>query len=158
MPQKFFVHPGELELNKVVFGVEAIREMNPQRHEMEQLHGILLFDPENRIIAGYRDVKDDEFWVRGHIPGRPLLPGVLMVECAAQLSSFYYRWLFKEEKRFFGFGGIENVRFRGTVVPGDRLIMVGKCEDIRLRRAIFDCQGFVKGKMVFEGRIIGMIV
>jgi 3-hydroxyacyl-[acyl-carrier-protein] dehydratase len=72
---------------------------------MEQLTGILMFDPEQSLIVGYKDVKADEFWVRGHIPGRPLLPGVLMCECAAQLCSYYYSRA-TSQSRFVGFGGM----------------------------------------------------
>ena len=68
---------------------EAIRQVNPQRFEMEQLTAIVYVDPVNHVIVGYKDVRHDEFWVRGHMPDYPLLPGVLMCEAAAQLCSYY---------------------------------------------------------------------
>jgi 3-hydroxyacyl-[acyl-carrier-protein] dehydratase len=107
------------------------------------------------VIVGYKDVRDDEFWVRGHIPGRPLLPGVIMCEAAAQLCSFYYVKAMADE-RFLGFGGMNEVKFRGAVEPGHRVILIAKAVDLRPRRAVFDCQGFVDGAMVFQGQIVGM--
>ena len=65
-------------------------------------------------IVGFKDIRDDEFWVAGHIPGRPLFPGVLMIETAAQLASFYTK-KFVGWKGFVGFGAVENCRFRAQV-------------------------------------------
>ena len=64
--------------------------------------------------------------MRGHMPDYPLLPGVLMCEAAAQLCSYYVVTQGLLQGDFIGFGGMENVRFRGTVRPGDRLVLVGK--------------------------------
>lgn len=158
MPPKAFVDLSEYDLTEVEFGPEQIREHNPHRYELELLNGVIVRDKESGVIIGYHDAKPEAFWVRGHIPGRPLFPGVLMVETAAQLCSFYWRIEFPYEPRFFGFGAIENTKFRGTVVPGDRLVIVGRMFDIKPRRAIFDCQGFVKDTMVFESRITGLLV
>lgn len=83
MPQDFLIDLDGLNLNKSVVDIEAIRTVIPHRYEMEQLSGILKFDPEHKIIVGYKDISNNEFWVRGHIPGRPLMPGVLMLEAAA---------------------------------------------------------------------------
>ena len=47
------------------------------------------------MVLGYKDVTESEFWVRGHIPGRPLMPGVIMVESAAQLLSFFVRQIYQ---------------------------------------------------------------
>jgi len=105
--------------------------------------------------VAFKDVREDEFWVRGHIPGRPLLPGVLMIEAAAQMCSLYYKVVQKDE-RFLGFGGVDGVKFRGQVAPGERLILLGKAVEIRGRRAVFDTQGIVGERLVFEARITGM--
>src|SRR5262245_7385491 len=89
MPPPLIVDPMSLDLSRVVADREAIRRVNPQRFELEQLTAIVLMDREQEIIAGYKDVGADEFWVRGHLPDYPLLPGVLICEAAAQLCSYY---------------------------------------------------------------------
>ena len=58
---------------------------------MEQLDGHRPPRPEQHLVVGYKDVRADEFWVRGHMPGNPLLPGVLMCEAAAQLCGVLHR-------------------------------------------------------------------
>ena len=78
-----------------------------------------------------------------------------MVEAAAQLCTYYFKISLQSDK-FFGFGGIEKVKFRGQVIPGNKLIIIAKNTELRARRAIFDTQGIANGKLVFEGEIIGM--
>jgi len=158
MPAPFIVPVSEIPKQEL-WGIDKIREMIPQRYEMEQLTGILLFDRGCGIAIGYRDVSSTDFWVRGHIPGRPLMPGVLMCEAAAQLCSFCFRMCSPEGKdSFLGFGGMDNVRFRGTVVPGDRFIIVVKCIKLDARLKIFEAQGIVGEKLVFEAKITGIEV
>ncbi|MHC4939702.1 MAG: 3-hydroxyacyl-ACP dehydratase FabZ family protein [Planctomycetota bacterium] len=156
MPPATFVDLSEFDLDQLEFDREAIRQRNPHRYEFELLHGVIAFRPDDGIIIGEHRASEDAFWVRGHIPGRPLFPGVLMVETAAQLCSFYWREAYPHVDKFFGFGGIENTRFRGVVEPGDRLIIIGKSVQVKPRRAIFDAQGLVGDSMVFETRIKGM--
>jgi 3-hydroxyacyl-[acyl-carrier-protein] dehydratase len=155
MPPKPFIDLDTLDLTKVIIGPDEIRRYNAQRYEMEHLNGIVHFDEDEGIIVGFKNVGDDEFWVRGHIPGRPLLPGVIICEAAAQLCSYYYKVVTRTE-RFLGFGGLRDVKFRRSVVPGDRLILVAKKTELRPRRATFDCQGFVEDKMVYEGTVVGV--
>jgi 3-hydroxyacyl-[acyl-carrier-protein] dehydratase len=157
MPPSLFVDLASLDLDRVVAGPEEIRKRNPHRHEMELCNGVVHYDPEAGIIVGYTDTHEDDFWVRGHIPGRPLLPGVLMVEAAAQLCSYYYKDQHPEVP-FFGFAGIQDVRFRLTVEPGQRLWLIGKKGEFKRRRASFLTQGALDGKLAFEATIIGMIV
>jgi 3-hydroxyacyl-[acyl-carrier-protein] dehydratase len=157
MPPQPFVDLQSIDPGKTVFDKEAVRNINPQRFEMEHLDGIIFFDKEKGVCVGYKDVRPDEFWVRGHIPGRPLLPGVIMIESAAQLASFYTQKIL-ENKGFFGFGGVDDVKFRATVTPPSRLILIGKALDVRPRRSICAVQGFVENTMVFEAKITGMPV
>jgi len=157
MPPQPVIDLSLIDPNKIIVDKEGIRKANPQRFEMEQLDGILYLDKENRKLAGFKDVREDEFWVRGHIPGRTLMPGVLMIEAAAQLASFGAKY-FLDSMKFMGFGAVDEVKFRDTVVPPAKLILVGEALDIRPRRIICYVQGFVDGKMVFEGKITGMPV
>jgi 3-hydroxyacyl-[acyl-carrier-protein] dehydratase len=159
MPPKTIVNLEGIDFGKVEYDIEEIRKSNPQRFEMEQLSGIIRFCPEESYVIGFKDVTEREFWTRGHIPGRPLMPGVIMCEAAAQLCTFFYkRALADSPDRFVGFGGMQDVKFRGTVVPGDRLVLIAKCTELKPRRATFQTQGFVNDKMVFEAIIIGLPV
>src|SRR6516225_6459024 len=156
MPPELHHDPKELDLGRVIADQEAIRKVNPQRYGMEQLTAIVYVDPAQHLIAGYKDVRDDEFWVRGHMPDYPLLPGVLMCEAAAQLCSYYTTTQGLLQGDFIAFGGMEEVRFRGVVRPGDRLVLVGKAIRMHRRQTIFDVQGFVGSTMVFHATIIGV--
>ncbi len=157
MPPKAILDLSQIDLDKVVASRDEIYAWNPHRYEFQLLDAVVLLDYEQGLIVGYRDVKADEFWVRGHIPGRPIFPGVLMIETAAQLVS-YYAMTRTQRRDFIGFAGVSDVRFRGQVVPGDRLVMAGKMLDLRSRRCVGATQGFVRGEMVFEGVITGMWV
>jgi len=156
MPPVALVDPSTIDTSKVLFDLEGIRLGNPQRFEMEQLTAIVHLDPVERLIVGYKDVTDHEFWVRGHMPDYPLMPGVLICEAAAQLSSFFTHYIKIVEDTFMGFGGMEDVRFRGMVKPGDRLVLVSKAIRVHRRQTIFETQGFVDTNMVYHGRIIGV--
>jgi 3-hydroxyacyl-[acyl-carrier-protein] dehydratase len=156
MPPEIHFDPARLDLNTIVAGQEAIRRVNPQRYEMEQLTAIVHIDPEQHLVAGYKDVGREEFWVRGHMPDYPLMPGVLMCEAAAQLCAYYTTTQGLLQGDFIGFGGMENVRFRGTVRPGDRLVLIAKGVRQHRRQTIFNVQGFVGTTMVFHADILGV--
>jgi 3-hydroxyacyl-[acyl-carrier-protein] dehydratase len=156
MPPLAHFNLEELDLNRVLADREAIRNINPQKFEMEQLDAIVLLDPGQQLIAGYKDVRPDEFWVRGHMPGYPLMPGVLMCEAAAQLCSYYMTTQGLSAADFIGFGGLENVRFRSPVHPGDRLVLIGKGIKLDPRKTVFNVQGFVGETMVFHADVVGV--
>ena len=154
MPPQLLFDISRIDLNATLFDQDAIRQINPHRGDMEQLNGVIWADPVKHEILGYKDVRPNEFWVPGHIPGRPLLPGVLMIEAAAQLASIhikkYIGWT-----GFVGFGGLDGAKFRQTVAPGCRLYILVKKDWERHRRIGCSAQGLVNGNVVFECGIIG---
>lgn len=154
MPPKLIFDIAGLDLDRMLFDQEAIRLNNPQRGEMEHLNAIVHAAPEHGQIIGYKDVRADEFWVPGHIPGRPILPGVIMIEAGAQLASFYTRQ-FVGWKGFIGFGGLEDCKFRMQVTPGQRLYLLGLKKWERHGRIYCAIQGLVAGAVAFECGIIG---
>jgi len=147
----------EIDFNNVVADLQEIRRYNPQRHEMEQLTAIVFEDPERNICAGYKDVREDEFWVRGHMPGMPLMPGVIICEAAAQLSAYYVKKHNLLGDVTIGLGGIDEARFRDPVLPGCRLVLVVTLSRLRRNRmSICRFQAFVKESLVCEGSIKGI--
>lgn len=157
MPPKLLYDLGSIDLNHIEDDIAGIRRYNLQRYEMEQTTAIVYYNEDEKVVIGYKDATNDEFWIRGHIPDRPLMPGVIMCESAAQFSSYYYSRS-TQDNRFLGFGGMENVKFRGQVVPGERLYVIARNLELGSRRAVFECQGVVDMRMVFQATIIGMPV
>jgi 3-hydroxyacyl-[acyl-carrier-protein] dehydratase len=144
-----------IDLDQVQYDTAAIERVNPHRGAMRLIDGVIYMSPDLTRAVAYKDVRADEFWVPGHIPGRPLFPGVLMVEAGAQVASFVTLCRFKEVK-FLGFAGVDGVKFRGQVAPGDRLLLLGIETECRPRRVTCKIQGLVRGTMVFEATITGM--
>jgi len=146
-----------LDLSHVIADLDEIRRYNPQRYEVEQLTAIVYEDKERLLCIGYKDVSDSEFWVRGHMPGMPLMPGVIICEAAAQMCSYFALKYDLLGTKLVGLGGLEEVRFRDPVQPGDRLVVV--CQQLRVRRgAMIVCrfEGFVNNNLVAEGKIKGV--
>jgi 3-hydroxyacyl-[acyl-carrier-protein] dehydratase len=157
MPPPLILDPAQLDLSQCVADAAEIERHNPHRFEFRLLDAVVYLDKERGIYVGYHDVRTDAFWVRGHIPGRPLFPGVLMIEAAAQLASYLYHSLFPG-MNFLGFTGVDGVKFRGVVEPPARLVVVGHGVQMKPRRLICATQGFVGETMVFEATITGMPV
>lgn len=158
MPPPLLFDLSQIDLTKEpVFDKEAICKVNPQRFEMQQLDGILWHDEEKLLVLGYKNVTEDEFWIRGHIPGRPLMPAVIMVEAAAQLSSFFVRHIYELEG-FIGFAGIEQAKFRSIIEPGKRLYLLGHITKFKRRKYTCSIQGVVDGTMAFEVVVSGLIL
>ena len=156
-PRDYIIHPSEYDLSHVIADIEEIRRWNKQRFEMEQLTAIVYEDHSRGLCVGYKDVTHHEFWVRGHFPVMPVMPGVMMCEAAAQLSSYYTQKHNLLQASVIGFGGMEDVRFREPVVPGDRLVIA--VERVRVRpKAMIVCrfQGIVRDSIVVDGIIKGV--
>ncbi|NUQ65959.1 MAG: beta-hydroxyacyl-ACP dehydratase [Pirellulales bacterium] len=148
--------PSEYDVNTVVADIEEIRRYNPQRFEMEQLSAICYEDPTRNICVGYKDLGPNEFWIRGHMPGVPIMPGVVMCESVAQLASYCARKFKLMNAEMIGFGGLKDVRFRGIVRPGERFVVVVSLVRARSAMLLAQFQCFVRGDMVCDGLLRGI--
>lgn len=150
------IDPLSLDLTRRVADIDAIRAANPQRFEMEMITAITHLDPARHFIAGFKDVRADEFWNRGHMPGFPLMPGVLMCEAAAQLCGYYGTSQGITQGRMMGLGGIDGAKFKRMVRPGDRLILIGHGLKVDRRLMRFHVRGYVGAEFAFEAVVTGV--
>jgi 3-hydroxyacyl-[acyl-carrier-protein] dehydratase len=152
----------QLDLSRTVFSVADMQKVLRQRGTFSLVQGVLHLDPKkDDLVVGYHDVRADEWWAKDHIPGRPIFPGVLMVEASAQLGSFDFFQRHPEiPLSFIAFTGIDAVRFRSTVEPDCRLHFVGRATRSRVHGGkvmfAYEFQGLVDGKIVYEAEISGM--
>lgn len=147
----------EFSLDKLVANQEEVFATNPHRYELALLNGILFFD-DTRIV-GYYDVPDEPFWARGHFPGRPMMPGVLISEVAAQLTSYMATKNGIRGDAVIGLAGLENVRFRAQVTPGDHLTVMAEMTKSRKGAMIVtEYQVYVDQTLASEGQIKGIAI
>jgi 3-hydroxyacyl-[acyl-carrier-protein] dehydratase len=153
--RSFLVDLESIDLNAVHAEQERISEFIPHRYEMALLDKVIWADLEAGSGVAVKHVGDDEFWVRGHFPDRPMFPGVLMIEAGAQLACF----LFNERhgaKSTAAFLRIESAVFRRSVTVGDDLLLLCKGIKLSSRRFTSEVQGVVNGELCFEAKIVGM--
>ncbi|MBN2423578.1 MAG: bifunctional UDP-3-O-[3-hydroxymyristoyl] N-acetylglucosamine deacetylase/3-hydroxyacyl-ACP dehydratase [Calditrichaceae bacterium] len=142
----------------VVFDIDAIKKILPHRYPFLLIDSIIEFEPEKRAV-GIKNVTTNEPFFQGHFPEKPVMPGVLIVEAMAQVGGVL---LLNEqedmEKKLVYFMGIDNVKFRKLVQPGDQLVM--ELEMLKNRRTTFKMSGkaFVKGELVCEAEMMAAIV
>lgn len=136
---------------------EAMFKLIPHRHEMALLDRVVWVHQNGLSGVAAMKIRGDEFWVRGHFPDQPLLPGVLMVEAGAQLTCYLYN-LRQQSPQLAVFLRIENAAFRRSVSVGQELFLL--CDVVKAsdRRFISDVQGICDGQICFEARISGMRV
>jgi len=143
-------------MSEIALTIEQIKEMLPHREPFLFIDAVTRL--ETNLIEGYRDIKADEFYFPGHFPGYPVLPGVLMVEAIAQIGIMLV-CKFREERRGRRtlFAGIEKVRFRRQVQPGDRLLL--SADIVSGRSSVYKIHGTAKvgDELACEAVVIGAL-
>ena len=155
VPVQLLFDISAIDKSGVIANTADVERINPHRGHMRQLDHVIWFSEDQTQALGVKFIRHDEFWVPGHIPGRPLFPGVLQIEAGAQLCSFIELSKFPDIK-FLGFTRCDETAFRGQVKPGDTLYLLAHEQSASRKRFVSKVQGVVDDKIVFESLITGM--
>lgn len=144
------------ETKPIQFLIEEIQELLPHRYPFALVDRIIDYVPGKKAV-GIKNVTINEPFFQGHIPGKPLMPGVLQIEAMAQVGGVVLTLLPGMKGKFFGFAGIDNLRFRRPIIPGDQLIMTVELLSFKRNRiakmqgcGLVDNQLAVQGEMLFS--------
>ncbi|MFN3505055.1 MAG: 3-hydroxyacyl-ACP dehydratase FabZ [Caldimicrobium sp.] len=103
---------------------KEILELLPHRYPFLMVDKVLELNKEKEYIKAVKQVSHNEYFFQGHFPGNPIMPGVLILEAMAQTGAIYLKKCFPEcRDKLFVLAGLENVRFKNPVYPGDTLII-----------------------------------
>ena len=136
---------------------EQIKEIIPQREPFLMIDEVEEYIPGESCIA-YKNVNEDEYYFKGHFPGNPIMPGVLMVEALAQTGAVAILSMEENQGKNALFGGINNLKFKKQVVPGDRLKLEVKIIKKKGPIGIGEAIATVDGKVAVKGELTFAIV
>ena len=135
---------------------ETLKRYLPHRYPFMLIDRVLECTPNERII-GLKNVSFNEPYFNGHCPDQPIMPGVLMIEAMAQVSGilgFISEGLTAEDGYLYLFAGVDKVRFKRQVIPGDQLIL--RSTLLMQKRGIykFDCQACVQDSVAASAQVM----
>ncbi|GAQ81230.1 3-hydroxyacyl-ACP dehydrase [Klebsormidium nitens] len=142
-----------------ILDINQIKEILPHRYPFLLVDKIIEYEP-GKTAVGLKNVTVNDQFFNGHFPQRPIMPGVLQVEALAQVGGIV---LLSPEvggsKENFFFAGVDNVRWRKPVVPGDTLLLRVTLTKLQKRFGIakLDAKAYVNGEVVCEGELMLMI-
>ncbi|BDI14713.1 3-hydroxyacyl-[acyl-carrier-protein] dehydratase FabZ [Nostoc cf. commune SO-36] len=143
---------------KTTFTSEEIQKLLPHRYPFLLVDKIIDYVPGKKAV-GVKNVTINEPHFQGHFPERPLMPGVLIVEAMAQVGGIVLTQMSSVEGGLFVFAGIDKVRFRRQVVPGDQLVMTVELLWVKQRRfGKMQSRAEVDGQLACEGELMFSLV
>ncbi len=136
--------------------IEEIKEILPHRYPFLLVDRVISFEEDKNIVA-LKNVTANEEFFNGHFPEKPVMPGVLIVEALAQTGAILVLMKPENKGKITFFAGIDNLRFKKQVVPGDQLKL--EIEVVRLKSSAGKCKAMatVDGDVVCQGEIMFMI-
>ena len=137
------------------FDIQGILEMLPHRYPFLLVDRVIKLTPNDRIVA-LKNVTINEPFFQGHFPGKPVMPGVLIIEAMAQVGGILAYQTAPPEKRnrLIYFMGMDNVRFRKMVLPGDQIIFEAKILKFRSKVAKMSGTAMVDDQLVAEAELL----
>jgi 3-hydroxyacyl-[acyl-carrier-protein] dehydratase len=132
---------------QILFSADVIQGLLPHRYPFALVDRIIAQVP-GKSATGIKNVTINEPHFQGHFPGRPIMPGVLILEALAQVGGIIVTQMEDPPEGLFVFAGIDKARFRKPVVPGDQLILTAELLSIRQRRF-----GKIRGEARVDGQL-----
>jgi beta-hydroxyacyl-ACP dehydratase FabZ len=143
---------------KIEYNIEEILEVLPHRFPFVFIDRVTNLDP-GKTVTAIKNVNINESYFPGHFPGKPIMPGVLILESMAQAGAFLILHDLEDpKKKGMLFTAIENSKFRKPIVPGDQLIIKLELLKFRLGTAKIKGEAFVDDKIVAEATLMASLV
>ena len=136
----------------MVLDKEGIKNIIPQREPFLMIDEVEEYIPGESAVA-YKNVSEDEYYFKGHFPGNPIMPGVLIVESLAQTGAVAILSMEENKGKNALFGGIDKIRFKKQVVPGDRLKLEVKIIKRKGPIGVGEAIAIVEGKVAAKGEL-----
>jgi 3-hydroxyacyl-[acyl-carrier-protein] dehydratase len=141
-----------------ILTAEQIHQLLPHRYPFALVDRIIEYVPGEKAV-GIKNVTFNEPYFPGHIPSRPLMPGVLQIESMAQVGGIILMQIPELKGKFFAFAGIDKARFRRPIVPGDRLTMTVELLNLKGNRiAKMQGKGEVDGKLAVQAEMLFSLI
>ena len=140
----------------MTFGIKDIMEIIPHRQPMLLVDKVEIIEADTKAV-GYKGVTYNEPFFAGHFPAEPVMPEVLIMEAMAQTTAVLL--LNKEEMRgkIGYFGGINKCRFKGKIVPGDKVKLETKIVKRKGPMGVGEATAYVDGKVVVKAELTFMV-
>jgi beta-hydroxyacyl-ACP dehydratase FabZ len=137
----------------VILSATEIQEIIPHRYPMLLVDRIVELEPMKRAV-GIKNVSINEYFFMGHFPEKPVMPGVLILEAMAQVGGVAMLHPKENRGKLAFFAGMDRVKFRKPVIPGDQLYMVAEIIKLRGSAGKVWAQAFVEGQVVAEAEFL----